>query len=283
MTSKDNTDKRRLSQMWKALKYLGFAFYYTNEAKYAEKAIELLKIWFLNPQTKVYPNVNFGQGIPGKTDGRPFGIIEWTGIAQLVTTLQILKSRNVLDEKFEKDMKQWLNSFLDWLLHSELGKMEGTRENNHANWYDYQVVGLSIYLGRIEEAKQRTETAKRNRIETQIEPDGSQPYEMTRTKSLSYCTMNLKAMILVGALAESIDVDLLHFSTKEGRSLLKAADFLKPYVMGEKDWPHQQITSSGWQGVVEEQLIPLFSIMSSIYRKRLLPQGINMEEKIKLF
>ena len=53
-----------------------------------------------------------------------------------------------------------------------------------------------------------------------------------------------------------------------------------PYVKGEKEWVHEQISTGGWQAVVDERLIPLFSIMSSIYQKPLLPQEINMQEKL---
>ncbi len=280
LTRGDNTDRNRLAEMLTALDYLTIAYYYTDNALYAQKAMSLMKIWFVDAKTRVNPNINFGQGVPGKSEGRPFGVIEWNRITRVVTALQILDESNLLDPTLKKAMNNWLSDYTDWLLTSKLGKQEGSTLNNHANWYDYQVIGLLIYLNRLEEAQARAEAVKNRRIEKQIAIDGSQPEELSRTKSLSYSTMNLKAMVLVGALAQKLDIDLLQYKTKEGKSYLKAAKFLMPYVKGEKEWVHEQISTGGWQAVVDERLIPLFSIMSSIYQKPLLPQEINMQEKL---
>jgi len=187
MTRGDNTDKQRLFNLRNALQYLTLAFYYTDEQKYANKAIDLLKIWFVDAETRVNPNVNFGQGIPGKNDGRPYGIIEWRHVIEnIITTLQLLKQKSILSETVETAIQDWLNQYLDWLLHSELGQLAGATENNHANWYDYQVIGIAIYLDRTNVAKKWANAAKVNRIASQIEVDGSQPHELGRTKSLSY-------------------------------------------------------------------------------------------------
>jgi len=266
MTRGDNTDKQRLFNLRNALQYLTLAFYYTDEQKYANKAIDLLKIWFVDAETRVNPNVNFGQGIPGKNDGRPYGIIEWRHVIEnIITTLQLLKQKSILSETVETAIQDWLNQYLDWLLHSELGQLAGATENNHANWYDYQVIGIAIYLDRTNVAKKWANAAKVNRIASQIEVDGSQPHELGRTKSLSYCAMNLKAMVVVAAMAQKVEVDLLNFTDEEGKSLLKAVDYLTPYAKKEKAWAYAQISKGGWQQTVDQNVLPLFSMISGIY------------------
>ncbi|MEM0994057.1 MAG: alginate lyase family protein [Bacteroidota bacterium] len=277
-TRGNHTDKERIAKLWKVLSQLTFAFYYSNEPKYAEKAKELLRIWFVEEATKVNPNINYGQGVPGMTEGRPFGIIEWTGIDEVVNALQILEQRGMLEEDLKTEMQLWLTTYLDWLLTSKLGQEEGARPNNHANWYDYQVLGISIYLGQIEAAKTRAEAIKIKRIATQIEPDGSQPHELARTKSLSYSSMNLKAMILNAMLAKQVGIDLLNFETADGRSLLQAATFLAPYAEKEKAWTYPQL--GDWEELIDDRLLPLFSVMSSIYGEPLLEDVEAMKQSL---
>ncbi|MFM6913532.1 MAG: alginate lyase family protein, partial [Aquirufa sp.] len=81
----------------------------------------------------------------------------------------------------------------------------------------------------------------KKRIESQIKPDGSQPFEMARTKSLGYCVMNLTGFFLLADLGNKIKVDLWHYESPSGASLQKAYTYLLPYLTREKAWPHQQI------------------------------------------
>ena len=104
--------------------------------------------------------------------------------------------------------------------------MEGTRKNNHGTWYDVQVCNILIYLGDVEQVKSILEAVKDKRIATQIEPDGSQPLELARTKSFSYSTMNLAGFTELARLGKLLGVDLWNFETGDGRSIKKAYEFL---------------------------------------------------------
>ncbi len=81
----------------------------------------------------------------------------------------------------------------------------------------------------------------KKRIESQIKADGSQPFEMARTKSLGYSVMNLEGFFLLADFAQQIQVDLWNYQSPSGASLAKAFAYLKPYLKHEKLWPYQQI------------------------------------------
>ncbi|MFX9684505.1 alginate lyase family protein, partial [Acinetobacter baumannii] len=78
--------------------------------------------------------------------------------------------------------------------------------------------------------------------EHQIEADGKQPEELSRTLSLWYSTFNLQAWFSLAGIAEQKGVDLWNYQTADNRSLRKAFDYLLPYALNEKPWPHQQIS-----------------------------------------
>ena len=62
----DKFDRGILALMAKSVKELSVAYFLTSDERYAEKAVLNLRKWFLNPSTKMNPNMNFGQTISGE-------------------------------------------------------------------------------------------------------------------------------------------------------------------------------------------------------------------------
>jgi hypothetical protein len=75
------TDYKGKENFFNAIDVLVKALYFSENKVYGEKAISLIRTWFLDEATKMNPHLNYGQGVRGINDGRPFGIIEFGGIA----------------------------------------------------------------------------------------------------------------------------------------------------------------------------------------------------------
>lgn len=236
-----DTDKK--NKLFANVETLAWAFYFSGENKYAEKAAELIRTWFVNPETKMNPNLNYSQGIPGICDGRGIGIIDFSRIDKIITSLQILEGYDKLDAESVKQLNTWFDEYLTWLHSSVNGIDEEDEKNNHGTWYDVESAGIAMFLGKTETARARLEDATKKRIASQIEPDGSQPLEIARTRSLSYSAMNLRGFLNLAILGQSAGVDLWNYSTSDGRSIRKALDYLLPYVQGKEKWETSQITS----------------------------------------
>jgi hypothetical protein len=142
-------------------------------------------------------------------------------------------------------LRGWFTRYLDWLLSSNNGKQEGEATNNHGNWYDVQVCRFALFVDRDDLARRIVEQAGTLRISRQIEPDGSQPRELARTRSLHYSLYSLTALFALATMGQHLGVDLFHFETADGRSLRRALDFLAPYADPAITWPHQQIGDRG--------------------------------------
>jgi hypothetical protein len=223
---------------------LATASYFTNEAKYAERAALLLRTWFLDPKTKMNPHLQYGQAIPGRTTGRGIGIIDTAGLIYLVDAVGLLESAEVWPQADQRKLQAWFRSYRDWLLASSHGKVEANTKNNHAVWYDAQVASFSLFVGDELTARAVLERVGPRRIATQIAPDGRMPLELARTKSFGYTHMNLRGFLYLARLAEHVDADLWKYRSEDGRSIEAALDWLEPFVAGRKQWNHRQIAPS---------------------------------------
>ncbi|MGQ7947360.1 alginate lyase family protein [Flavobacterium sp. WC2509] len=228
---------------------LALAYYFTKKDKYAEWASEVIKTWFLNAETKQNPNLNFGQAIPGLNTGRGIGLIETRGLFRVIDAAILIQNSNSWSKDDHLALKKWFSDYLTWLTESPIGKDEADEHNNHGTHYSVQVISYGIFTNRAEIALAEIETFK-NRLESQLKPDGSQPFELARTKSWNYTNMNLEGYFIAARLAENCQIDLWHYQTKEGKSIKAALDWLLPYIDSKKKWEYEQIHNIGFDETV---------------------------------
>ncbi|HKS96405.1 MAG TPA: alginate lyase family protein [Terriglobia bacterium] len=235
------TDRANLQRLARTSFALALAFYFTGRQDYARHAARLVRVWFLDPATRMNPNLNFGQGIPGIATGRAAGIVETRFLPQIIDSVTLLQGSSAWTVSDGNGFKGWMGAYLKWLQESPLGHEEAKRRNNQETWYELQVVALALYTGRDDVAwvtLQRSQAA----IGKEFEPDGSQPRELARTRSWDYSIFDLTAFLHLATLGTRVGVDLWNYQAPNGGSLRKGADYLIPFATGDKRWPYKQIT-----------------------------------------
>lgn len=232
------SDRPKLFALTDELKILSMAYYLSEDNKYAERGAALINTWFLDKKTRMNPNLNYGQAIPGRTKGRGIGIIETRKLDKIVDALILFSGSKEFTDDNIRGTKKWLNDYLTWLLTSKNGQDEAKTKNNHGTWYDFQVAALALYCDRKDDALTVFKRVDSLRIPKQIKEDGSQPHELARTRSFDYSKMNIQGFLQLARLAEHLDFDLWNSNEKR---LLKAVLFLEPYSNEEMKWPHKQI------------------------------------------
>ncbi|GGD04679.1 alginate lyase family protein [Hyunsoonleella pacifica] len=280
-TRNSYTDIVEKSNFISAVKTLTRAYFFSADEKYAEKNIAFIKAWFVNDNTKMNPNLKYGQSVPGRYEGRCFGIIEFGDIVEVIKFLEIAKCKGILDSKTEQAMVSWFTAYSSWLQNSELGKEEATRKNNHGTHYDAQLLNILIYLNRIEEVKTYLSTITKARIFSQIEPNGSQPLELARTKSFSYSAMNLHGFLELAVISKKVGVNLWEMSSEDGRSIKAGYQYMIPYLTNKKKWEHKQIKS---RKHAEEKLVADLKYIKKYFKEHAFDdtlKQINQKNKIK--
>jgi hypothetical protein len=235
------TDHRTLDQVESSVETLALAYYFKGDEAYAAKATQLLRTFFLDTSTRMNPNLQYAQFIPGVNTGRGIGLIETRGLTQIVDDLGLLAGSKALTEADRRGLEDWYTKFLQWMLESKNGRDEAAAKNNHGTYYDLQVTSFALFLGKIDLARSILQTARTKRIALQIEPDGRQPLEMARTRAWSYSVGNLDGLMLLARLGDVVGVDLWNYQTADGRSIRKALEFLVPFAVDGKKWGYQQL------------------------------------------
>jgi hypothetical protein len=257
--SKQDTDSPALGSMASAVQTLCLAWYFTGKADYAAHAELLLRTWFLDAATRMNPNLNFAQGIPGRDTGRPTGIIDTHVLVGLWDAVNLLQGAAGWSDEDRNGLREWARHYLTWLRDSKNGRGEAKTTNNHGTWYDAQVCALALFTGQDHIARSVAEAAKEKRLAKQIEPDGKMPRELARTKSLGYTEFNLRALFELAAMGQRAGVDLWHFQTADGRSIRAALDFAAPHVDPAHPWPFRDLKPD------PKGLVPLLIEAQSVY------------------
>lgn len=230
---------------------LALAYYLSGDERYADRAALLLRTWFLDPATRMNPNLQHAQLVKGVNDGRGTGVLEADRLLPVIDAIGLLHGAKAWTDADQAAMEAWFREFVTWIRQSPRGRDEAAAKNNHGSWYDVQVVTYLLFLGQPDDARQVAEEAKTKRIAAQIEPDGSMPLELARTNSLGYTVFNLKALTQLADLGRRVDVDLWRYQTADRRGIRTAIDATLPYAMGDKKWEREQITAFSPDGFRE--------------------------------
>ena len=264
----EKLDRKPLSAFATGIENLAIAYYITKDEKYAKKAVENLKIWFINPETKMNPNMNFGQTIPGKNEGkgRGEGVLDTYSFVEMLDGVELLKSSTSFFPSDQEDLRLWFVEYIKWMQTSEIGIDEQNADNNHGTAYDAQLIRFALFVDDFELARKVCNEFPSKRLYPQIEPNGAQLLELKRTTALGYSTFNLTHYLDVAKMASTLNIDILNAKSDDGRGILKAIEFLVPFIgIDLEDFPYQQIND--WRGVQIKLCWQLFRVDKMLQKK----------------
>ena len=254
-------DVSDLEAMSGGVEALSLAYYFTDDPRYATKAAQLLRVWFLDPATRMNPNAKYAQGVPGRTTGRAEGVLDTFRLLRVIEGVGLLAPSKVLSDADQKGLERWFADYVTWMRTDPNGREEQAAGNNHGIWFDYQLAGFSLFARQDAVARQVVSEAGARRIKTQVEPNGSLPLELQRTRGLHYSYFALEALVGTAEFGRCVDLDLWRYRTADGRGLRAAFDFLAPYVGREASFPYPELKPQEAAG----EALPLFAAAAAAY------------------
>lgn len=137
---------RQLNRVSENVQALSMAWFFSGEEKYAEKAGELLRNWFLDSLTRMNPNLNHAGAIPGRMQGRGSGVSEGIALLAMLDGVVITEASGGLKGPEEKQIRDWFQSWFLWLNDSPLAVEAGTLIGKHALGREVQLLGIAHFL-----------------------------------------------------------------------------------------------------------------------------------------
>ena len=238
--SKRDLDQPRVARLGNRVQTLALAYYLSGDEKYARAAASQLRTWFLDPATRMNPHLRFAQLVRGLNEERGSGIIDTRPFIESVDAAGLLEGSASWTAADQAGMRDWARQYLRWLWDSPNGTHERAARNNHGSWYAAQTASLALFTGDTALAR-RIISGARERIGWQIQPDGNQPIEMERTRSLHYSGFNVEALARLAEMGRHLGIDLWGYQAPEGGSIRRALDHMAPYFVDRSKWPGQQL------------------------------------------
>ena len=259
-TNPDNFVAHRMAMrtIKDAVAALAAAYKVTGDDKYAVKAAELLKVFFVDTKTRMNPHLAYTQAIPGRHTGSKTGVIDGLHLVEIPVAIKALEKSKTFDPELAKSLRAWFSELNTWMFTHKHGIEEGLTKNNHSVAYFLQVAVFADFVGDKEAlAKSRTKF-KEVFIADQMAPDGSFPRETARTKPYAYSIFQLDNMVTLCKVLSTPEDNLWNYEGPEGRSIKRAVAWLYPYLADKSSWPKKPDVMS-WDGWPSRQPALLFA------------------------
>jgi len=224
---------RKLSD---AVAALGAAYKITGDDKYAAKASKLLRVFFIDPATRMNPNLQYAQAALGKQTGNPYGVIDSLHLAELAVAMPFLEKSPAFPPEVDKGLKKWFADYCEWITTSTNGVKEMNNANNHSMACYLQLASFAKFTGDEKLLESCRERFKNVLLPRQMTDDGSFPRELARTKPYGYSIFQVENVAALSVLLSTTNEDFWKFTLPDGRTPRNAVDFIYPYLADKNKW-----------------------------------------------
>jgi len=215
------------------------AYLLTGDEKYAAKAMDHLRAWFITDSTAMSPNMLYAQAINGLYTGRGIGLIDGLHLVEVARSASLLEQSKAVSDVEIVKLKKWFSDFLNWMQTHEYGKSEMSQTNNHGTCWAVQAAAFAQFTGNDSVTAFCANRYKTVFLPDQMNLDGSFPLELKRTKPYGYSLFNIDAMSVLVQILSSEENNYWNYETPDGKGMEQGLKFIYPYIVNKMDWPHQ--------------------------------------------
>ena len=215
------------------------AYRFTGEDRFARKAIDLLHVWFVDEETRMYPSViNYGphtDGLKGQNS-----IEHYIIIPAMVYGAALVDDHPYWEEKSggSDPIRSWLSQFQKTLASGAHGGVES--DEIHKWWVTTRLL-VAGYLDDMRSFEQACQDWRTTVLQDFVER-GTFENERPRTRGLFYSLSAMNALTIGAEIARHHDVDLYSF-TKSGMQqsvIEKSHRYHAKFMLDPDEWPWKE-------------------------------------------
>lgn len=274
-TGDDRSDYKAALRMSTWIRDLGVAYAFNGKDQYARKAIDLLRHWFVAPETRMYPSGrDFGD--------RYFSIELHITIPTMIYGASMVRGHPYWEQAGgETALREWIRSYLRDM---EAGRDEngysGVVKNNIYAWWIFARCAAASYLDDREALRSGFDDWRANALD-QIQPNGLLKLEKQREDGLAYSLYGLTALTLTAEVARHYGVDLYtyHIADDSGvGALQRVFQAYATYVKSSDGW-EWGVGDNGYTTNEREAGASIYELANSMWPKSTYESVIEAVER----
>jgi hypothetical protein len=234
-----NTHRLLLIRLSIQMPALAAAWLITKRTDFAHHAAAHLRAWFIDPTTRMNPNLQYAQAVHGVTTGRSWGIIDTLHLVEVAQAAIVVHRGGALSESEWQGVRHWFAEYLDWMQTSDPGRKERDAKNNHGSCWLLQAAAFARLSGKDDALPAFRDRFKTTLIPAQVGSDGGFPLELARTKPYGYSLFNLDALGMLAHMLSTGADNLWEFRLSDGRNLAECFHFMAPFIADKQTWPYR--------------------------------------------
>ncbi len=240
--------REMLSNFKKQVEVFALAYYYTGKEVYAAKCADCLRAWYITPETRMNPTMEYSQVVLGRNNnrGRHEGLLDTYTMLFIPNVVACIEPSKAWTAADTDSLKAWFGQYVEWMTTAPQAIEEDNFRNNHGTAYHVQLMVYAAFVGRDSLAEAYRHSFTERRLVPQIRNNGTQPEELRRTQGFGYSIYNLTHILDYVDACYASGYRVLEEDTVARTKIRAALDFLAPFL-GKRveSWPYQQI--SDWE------------------------------------
>jgi len=241
-----NDHKKCLWQMRENVAALAAAYKITGNNRYATVAAEWLRVFFIDPATRMNPNLTYAQSVPGVTKGRTMGVSDVLALVEIPKAVEALQNSPGFPPAVLAGMKQWGSNYLAWLA-ANIGEEAATLSNSHNLIYWLQTATWAGLVGDEDRVADCRAQFKLFSLPGQINADGSFN-KAGKYRSYSTAVGQLDELATLCQDLSTPGENLWNFKSANSRDVHMAVEYMYPFIADKTKWPKIETTELGWPG-----------------------------------
>jgi len=228
-------NRAALNQMVDSVFTLGAAAFFLNDSHYAHRAARIIRTWFIDPKTRMNPNLEHAQTIRGVNGGQG-GAFDGRAFIRAIQGMEFLSQTEAWSDKDQAAVRKWFEEYLRWLTRSPIAEEDRASGNDHTSWWAAQAAAVATFVDNDHEAQAAFRFYRDRVFPHQVKPDAQKDESRFRSQ-----VSNLGALTTLCRIAQVHGVNLWSLRAKNGATLGTMIDALDPALSDPHRLAREQI------------------------------------------